>query len=119
MGKVFTICVILTIALAAVACVFGLGYLSYSMNDMGNQNDVLAHMGLTIVVEKAVPDGQTVKFYINPTDGRPSDFNTFLQFIEMYKPDVIHFVEKKLNFVNNYDGCALYFIHDGIIYLYR
>jgi len=119
MRKMAYIGIVALFALAMFGATLLLGYLNYSNNNMDNEKDVLVHMGLTIVEEQVVPEGQTVKFYIHPIESRPSDFNTFLQFIEMYRPDVIRFMEKKLNFVSNYEGCALYFVRDDIIYLYR
>ena len=73
-----------------------------------NEKDVLKHMNLSIIQSGSVPQGQTVSL---------GTFPEFLQFIELYKPTIIHDVPP-IRYVTPFYGQPeiIYFEHDGITY---
>ena len=99
------------------SCIVGwlsAGYMpDFSTFSLLNEKDVVEHLGYLVEDSNDVPEGQTVKFKVY------TQFIEFIDFLERIKPSIVYYVGAKPNITPLTEGAALYFVSDGIIYLYQ
>lgn len=87
---------------------------------MNNEKDFLQHTGVTMLPSNQVPNGQTVSFSTNPDVYHMADFVCFLQLLAEYNITAIYDKPQRYSFwLQDCSSEALYFIREGIIYVYR